>query len=479
MKTFSTKKALTASLLSLLVCVSMLVGSTFAWFTDTAKTGVNTIQAGTLDVALEMKDNDGNWVSAEGETLQFLVEGKIPDEGTQILWEPGCTYELPALRVVNNGNLALKYQVVITGIQGDAKLNEAITWTINDAPIALAEEHLAVGEKSDAFVIKGHMKEDAGNEYQTLSIKDISITVYASQDTVESDSNDNQYDKDAAYYPVIDFAGLTNALSVGGKVTVDADVLLNGDDTVDARTMIKVPTTLNLNSMLRSPDNMGVNNKNFVALTVDADTVINAGENGGINTGINGAYAIDVRMGATLTINGGTYYGGGTAVQVTEGTLVINGGFFAVEPYDNPVYGNKFLLNCIDANWRNGTAEIVVRGGTFVNYDPSDSASENPHGNFVADGYSVIAQPQENGDIWYTVVEGTVVNSNEAFYDALAAATEGSKIVLNCDITELTVAEENIPAGITIDGQGKFSIARTAYLPLLSKAVTFKNILFA
>lgn len=88
MKTLSTKRALFASVMSLLLCVTMLVGSTFAWFTDTATASVNTIQAGTLDVALEMMDSDGNWVTAEGKSLQFLVEGRIPDEGTKILWEP-------------------------------------------------------------------------------------------------------------------------------------------------------------------------------------------------------------------------------------------------------------------------------------------------------------------------------------------------------------------------------------------------------
>ena len=61
----STKRALLTSVLALLMCVAMLIGATFAWFTDTASTGVNKIQAGNLDVALEMKNGD-NWVSAEG-----------------------------------------------------------------------------------------------------------------------------------------------------------------------------------------------------------------------------------------------------------------------------------------------------------------------------------------------------------------------------------------------------------------------------
>ena len=168
--------------------------------------------------------------------------------------------------------------------------------------------------------------------------------------------------------------------------------------------IISKKTTLNLDAKIISPDNMGNNNTNFCALIVDADTTINASDNGGIDTGKNGGYALNVRNGATLTINGGDYYGGGTAVQVQKGTRVINGGKFACEPYSDPKYGNKFLINCIDAAYKDGSAKIIIKGGTFVNFDPSDSASENPHGNFVADGYKVVSETQSNGDIWYTVV---------------------------------------------------------------------------
>ena len=196
----STKRALITSALAILMCVAMLIGTTFAWFTDTASTAVNKIQSGTLDVALEMFDGT-TWVDAEGKTLQFKVNGQIPAEGTQILWEPGCTYELPELRVVNKGNLALKYKIVITGIQGDAKLNEAIEWTITNtsATTALDADHSLAAGASDTLTIKGHMKESAGNEYQGLSIDGITITVYATQDTVENDSFNNQYDKYAQY----------------------------------------------------------------------------------------------------------------------------------------------------------------------------------------------------------------------------------------------------------------------------------------
>ena len=197
----STKRALLGSVMAMVLCLAMLVGATFAWFTDTASTGVNKIQAGKLDVALEMKDAAGQWVSAEGKTLDFVKAAA----GEQVLWEPGCTYTLPELRVVNNGNLALKYKVAITGINGSAKLNEAIEWTIGDVAMG-AEQHLAAGE-SNAFTIKGHMKESAGNEYMNESIDGIAITVVATQDTVESDSFNKDYDADAEY-PVVAVANV-------------------------------------------------------------------------------------------------------------------------------------------------------------------------------------------------------------------------------------------------------------------------------
>ena len=208
----STKRALVLSLLSMLLCVSMLIGSTYAWFTDTATTAVNKIQAGTLDVALEMStDNGATWKNAEGKTLNFMTA----DNRTEILWEPGCTYALPLLRVVNKGNLSLKYEIVITGIDGDAELNKAIEWTIP----AEKTGNLAAGATSDAIAISGHMKADAGNEYQGKSIDGIAITVYATQYTGESDSNGNTYDENA---PIVYPEGVT-AESFDSNVAVDGE----------------------------------------------------------------------------------------------------------------------------------------------------------------------------------------------------------------------------------------------------------------
>ena len=221
----STKRALLGSVMAMVLCLAMLVGATFAWFTDTASTNVNKIQAGNLDVVLEMQNADGKWVSAEGKTLDFVKAADA--KGEAILWEPGCTYELPALRIRNNGNLALKYKVIITGINGSAKLNTVIDWTIGDVAMG-AEQHLAAGE-SNAFTIKGHMWESAGNEYMNESIDGIAITVVATQDTVESDSFNNTYDANATY-PVV----------AVGDVNTDGDTVLK-DKEEDHTIQVTVP----------------------------------------------------------------------------------------------------------------------------------------------------------------------------------------------------------------------------------------------
>lgn len=228
-KRTSVKRSLLVSAIALTLTAALLIGSTFAWFTSTASTGVNKIQAGNLKVDLEMSTDGTNWVSAEGQTLTFKTQDNR--DADQILWEPGCTYELPQLRVVNKGNLALKYKIQITGIQGDAKLNKVIDWTINDDPIALTEGHLTAGQQGDAFTIKGHMQDNANNDYQNLTIDGIGITVYATQDTVENDSIDNTYDKDAEY-PISVTTG-DELQAIVNKATAPVNIVLTNDITTN------------------------------------------------------------------------------------------------------------------------------------------------------------------------------------------------------------------------------------------------------
>ena len=210
----TTKRALLSSVMAIVLCLAMLIGTTFAWFTDSASTAVNKIQAGNLEIELQMKDNNGNWVNAEGKTLPFLVEGKIPAKGTQILWEPGCTYYVPEVRVVNKGNLAVKFEYVneLLGVTGKlAEVLEPVFKTPVDAngeEVNIEPEILKPDEASPAWSFGYHMLETAGNEYQNATATGMCLTVVATQATYENDSFNNQFDKDAQY-PDVDVVTVT------------------------------------------------------------------------------------------------------------------------------------------------------------------------------------------------------------------------------------------------------------------------------
>ena len=242
----ATKRALLTSILAICLCLVMLIGSTFAWFTDTASTSVNKIESGTLDLVVYYANNatgteDGTvWTELTSGTsvLSFLQkkEGGAVAQSDTILWEPGCTYCLPALKIVNNGNLALKYKIQIAGAKdatpdnkNDLILLDVIDWTykVRGETYALeTEKSLAAktGEQApyDTLTIEGHMQETAGNDYQGLSIDGIAITVLATQDTVEYDSNSNQYDKNALYGDV-EFKKVGDQGGLNDAITAETD----------------------------------------------------------------------------------------------------------------------------------------------------------------------------------------------------------------------------------------------------------------
>ncbi len=227
-KSKSTKRALTASIISLLVCVTMLLGTTFAWFTDTATAGVNKIESGTLDI--ELQDETGAPLT---EALKWVKAADAPTDEA-VLWEPGASYDLQSFKVVNKGNLAVKYKIEVAGIQsGDAELLDALEFTFKEGStetVLGTDQHLAKEAASDLITITAKMREDAGNEYQGKTVDGIMIKVVATQDTVEYDSNDNQYDKDATY-PVLATATVKDGEDTVLKVQEsDYDVTLTAPD---------------------------------------------------------------------------------------------------------------------------------------------------------------------------------------------------------------------------------------------------------
>ncbi|MBQ9976788.1 MAG: hypothetical protein IJP16_09780 [Clostridia bacterium] len=216
MKT-KTTRALLMSVLSLLLCVSMLIGTTFAWFTDSVTSTGNIIKSGTLDV--EMYWADGKEAPASA-TWKDASTGAIFDYDK---WEPGYT-EVRHIKIENKGTLALKYQISIIANGEVSKLSDVIDVYYSDPAVqvndrtALANDMklgtltnvldnidtsasgtLTAGENHTiTFALK--MQESAGNEYQNKSIgTDFSVQLLATQLTYENDSFDDLYDKDSKF----------------------------------------------------------------------------------------------------------------------------------------------------------------------------------------------------------------------------------------------------------------------------------------
>ena len=267
----ATKRALLTSVTALVMCVVMLVGTTFAWFTDTASTGVNKIVAGNLKVDIVDESNQ----TLNGKTLKFIQAvnetEKAPVES--VLWEPGATFFTQGFRIANKGNLALKYKVVVSGTTGDTGLLKVMEFDVvskmektgsevdfTTTPGQLLPSATDAPSVSGIFYLRGHMDEDAGNEYKNMTLTGISVTVYATQLNSEFDSFDKDYDKDADYSADVWNGDIANADELGAVtddtnkvVTVESGKLLaalakavNNGNTYDGYT-IKLTKNIDLN----------------------------------------------------------------------------------------------------------------------------------------------------------------------------------------------------------------------------------------
>ena len=437
----NTKRALISSVFMMLLCCIMLMGTTFAWFTDSSSTAVNKVVSGTLDVQL---------VDAQGKELdpttplQFVTaDGRTEN----ILWEPGATYYLPAIAVKNNGNLALKFTVSFEGVTGDAKLLEAIEWSalIGNETIDLAngyEWHLSAGQTSEAITLTGHMKEESGNQYMGLTLEGIGITVAATQWTEEYDSTTNQYDANASYPIINGSAGdIADAAVNGGTIVVNEPVAsvnatvaqdktlnveLNSDMTAEAgQTPFTNEGTLvlsgegTLSSEVQLVTNTGNATISDIEMTSsgnvypvntedDGVTVLNDvtlyGERGALRA-VNGAHVIFNSGSVTVDGFGGSVghvvyaYGEGTLVEINGGTFKHNRNctkgaiIYADAGAEVVIMDGSFTKgpNGYKGKWiqANGGASVTIYGGRFQ-FDPSA---------FVASGYTAV----EGTDGWWTV----------------------------------------------------------------------------
>ena len=381
----ATKRALLTSVMALVMCVVMLVGTTFAWFTDTASTGVNKIQSGNLDVKLMYSTDMVEWKEATEQTKLF-------DDNA--LWEPGHT-QVVYLKVVNAGNLALKYEAGFSknytsnrgkNVNGDwyrvdnyLKIGTAETetkFTSREAvwtAIAATEKTLAkdvmltndwvtleAGEQSKPFAVAIYMPTSVGNEANASrrrpsSVSGLGIEVRATQATVENDSFGTDYDANAATV-------LNRVEYTDGEHTVTGNIQANG--TAGA-----------------------IHGTGTAKITVDATTVYGTYVS-------NYAMAVCASSRSEIIIKGGDFANQAPAGSTLSliyaedsAKITIEGGTFkCVSP--------EWTLNCNDSD----PATITVKGGSFYKFDPSNvTVGEGEI--IIPTGYHV----EQNGD-WYKVV---------------------------------------------------------------------------
>lgn len=377
----STKRALLSSAFAILICVAMLIGTTFAWFTDTASTGVNKIQAGNLDIEVKYTLDGENWNDLDGATDIF-------QKG---LWEPGHT-EVVALKFKNNGNLALKYSInmnIVDETAGVNKFNQeyklsdylkvktlsqeasgigdicigmafsarndglgyTATANFKDATVLDHDLFLAPGEVGNYLIMKVYMPETVGNEANAISTEkaasiNFGLNVVATQIPYEKDSFGNTYDKDATYPVIVSNQqqandAITNAtdkkvnisIASGQTITLDNGIANEGDKSRDI--------TFSGNG----------------SQTVDAITNAVSAEGGQLNYQRGSSFTFE-----NLTIQAGEgNFDGIVCNELTFKDCTIKGKL--------TLFGKATFINCVFDNTMANQYSIWTWGGTDVTFE--------------------------------------------------------------------------------------------------------------
>ena len=467
MRKTTKRSAIVSAVLSIAVCVSVAAGATLALFTtrdgvNIAATSANVSVTATIsdfeanspaaiDPVTGTITDDTNVADNTGAVKVFAAGGTATLDGNDVVLDrmsagDGVKF---TVTVKNASNVRTQYRTRLECASDDGLFDEL---------------DIKIGEYAGRTVTKWQPLEAATAEGETIAVLSGEITlpvdsaVMGKSCAISFAVEAVQFNADAKneiHYPT-DAADLKDSLSDGGQVYIYKDFTTDESKTTSSdRTLINNPATIDLEATITVPGSLE-NSSNWAAIFIASDTTINANA-GGINCVDKtdssaayggGTYVANVMSGATVTVNGGTYYGGGTTFQVDKGTLIINGGFFSVYP-DINTKDYRYVLNCIDGNYKNGTAKIIVKGGTFVNFNPADNAAEGAGTNFVAEGYSVIKEVKDEKTTLYTVVEGKGASTVEELEDVISSATEPTTVTLTEGTYELPSLENK---DITIKG---------------------------
>ena len=386
----TTKRALFSSVIALLVCFTMLLGTTFAWFTDSVTSSGNIIQTGTLDVSLEHADtvlgvDDEGWTDAS--------TGAIFNYSN---WEPGYT-AVKYVKIENEGSLDLKFILNIIPNNAAEEVNLADVIEVYMVSGAVAVDRDALTTDSDAYVgnltslmnetdgaahgvlyadaTKGNVYEiytialkmstSAGNEYMGKNVGGgFAVQLLATQLASESDSFDNGYDAGAKYENEVDIEGATMVsyglyqgtdgtyyiTAVQGLMTMRT--MVADEETYDDDGKWVLYNSINLDGINWTPINgfhgtFDGNGKTISNLTVSTDGV--AGLFGKNN--LNGDGFATKPVIKNLTVSNSTVTGD-QCVAVVAGDM----GYAAIEKVtviDSTINGNKYVGGIIGKAYAN------------------------------------------------------------------------------------------------------------------------------
>lgn len=374
----NTKRSLIMSLLSMVLCMSMLIGTTFAWFTDTVTSSGNIIKSGTLDVSMEWADGTEAIPEDDSSDWKDASTGAIFDYE---LWEPGYT-EVRHIKIANEGTLALKYQLKILANGEVSELADVIDVYYVDPAVQIADrsgltENMKIGTLTQVLgsvdstasgnLLAGEdvtitlalkMQETAGNEYQDLAIgSDFTVQLVATQLDAEEDFFDKDYDVDSS----LEYTAVSN----------DDELrlaLANQEENIVLTKDFVVKNTYNVNY------NVNIDGAGHTLYRTDGIAIVDGTE---IYTGA----VFTVKANATLnlediTVDGGAVWTGEVNEVLQRGTVntgvTATGALVTTESNAIVVLGEGAVLqnndgaNAVHLNTRVG-CKLIINGGEIIN----------------------------------------------------------------------------------------------------------------
>ena len=382
MKMYSTKKALTLSVLSLAVCFAMLLGTTFAWFTDSVTSANNIIKSGNLNVEMYWADGT-KAVPTERDGWTDASTGAIFDYDN---WEPGYV-QVRHIRIANEGSLSLKYKVMIVANGEVTDLADVIDVYYVDPAEQIADRTELTDNKKlgnlttvlsnlgetgsgkltagaeDTVTLALKMQETVGNEYMNKSIgTDFSVLLVATQLAYENDSFDDQYDADADYAVSVKTAKqFADAIKSGEKLILENDIAITEAITVNGDAVVDLNgKTLDASGMTGEKLGRPFHLSEGSSLTINAvGAEVKLGGHGLVNV------PAEVKN-ADITINGGSFVGetqSGTLIRLRNGNENVN--IVLNDVVYNDTSASGYIVSTQGFEYT-GAGTLTVNGGSYA-----------------------------------------------------------------------------------------------------------------